>query len=271
MEDGVIERAGIGAGGSSTALKAGKTAKINGAASSSQTARATLALREMLVKGRFRPGERIREVPLAEQLNVSRIPLRLALERLAHEGFLEVRPTRGFVVQQFSTEDIFDAIELRGLLEGSAARLAAERLQNPQELAPMREASMEILSLVRRPKLTGDAFRKYIDLNERFHTALVDLSRSRMLRRGVEQVCSLPFASPGAFLERQFVSSDLHELFLISADQHVLIVDAITNREGLRAEMLTREHARVARRNLEDALKNRETLLDLAGVKLVSV
>ena len=135
----------------------------------------------------------------------------------------------------------------------------------------MREASMEILSLVRRPKLTGDAFRKYIDLNERFHTALVDLSRSRMLRRGVEQVCSLPFASPGAFLERQFVSSDLHELFLISADQHVLIVDAITNREGLRAEMLTREHARVARRNLEDALKNRETLLHLAGVKLVSV
>lgn len=270
-DDGVIERAGTHDGGLSSSLKGGKTAKISGATSSSQTARATLALREMLVKGRFRPGERIREVPLAQQLNVSRIPLRLALERLAHEGFLEVRPTRGFVVQQFSTEDIFDAIELRGLLEGSAARLAAERLRNPQELASMREASLEILNLVRRPKLTSEAFRKYIDLNERFHTALVDLSRSRMLRRGIEHACSLPFASPGAFLERQFASPDLHELFLISADQHVAIVDAIANREGLRAEMLTREHARVARRNLEDALKNRETLLHFAGVKLVSV
>ncbi|MBV9743039.1 MAG: GntR family transcriptional regulator [Acidobacteriia bacterium] len=270
-DDGVIERASNHDGGLSSGLKEGETAKISGATSSSQTARATLALREMLVKGRFRPGERIREVPLAQQLNVSRIPLRLALERLAHEGFLEVRPTRGFVVQQFSTEDIFDAIELRGLLEGSAARLAAERLRNPQELASMREASLEILNLVRRPKLTSEAFRKYIDLNERFHTALVDLSRSRMLRRGIEHVCSLPFASPGAFLERQFASSDLHELFLISADQHVAIVDAIANREGLRAEMLTREHARVARRNLEDALKNRETLLHFAGVKLVSV
>jgi GntR family transcriptional regulator, vanillate catabolism transcriptional regulator len=225
----------------------------------------------MLVKGRFRPGERIREVPLAAQLNVSRIPLRLALERLAHEGFLQMRPTRGFVVQQFSTEDIYDAIELRGLLEGAAARLAAERLKNTADLGLMRETSREIVSLVRRPKLTLEAFRQYIGLNEKFHAALVDLSHSRMLRRSIEQACSLPFASPAAFLERQFVSADLHELFLIAADQHCSIVEAIANHEGLRAEMLTREHARVARRNLEDALKNRERLQDLAGAKLIAL
>src|ERR1700731_233353 len=114
---------------------------------SSQTGRATLALREMLVQGRFRPGERIREVPLAAQLKVSRIPLHLALERLAHEGFLEIRPTRGFVVQRFSTEDIYDAIELRGLLEGAAARLAAERYKDVSELASIPTTSQEILML----------------------------------------------------------------------------------------------------------------------------
>ena len=259
-----------GTGGPDWRLKT-KGGQISTAAASSQTARATLALREMLVKGRFRPGERIREVPLAAQLKVSRIPLRLALERLAHEGFLEVRPTRGFVVQEFSTEDIFDAIELRGLLEGAAARLAAERLRDIGDLAPMRESALEILGLVRHPKLTAEAFRKYITLNERFHAALVDLSHNRMLRRSLDQACSLPFASPGAFLERHFVSSDLHELFLISADQHCSIVEAIASREGLRAEMLTREHARVARRNLEDALKNREPLPNLAGAKLISL
>jgi len=225
----------------------------------------------MLVKGQFRPGERIREVPLAAQLNVSRIPLHLALERLAHEGFLQVRPTRGFVVQQFLTEDIYDAIELRGLLEGAAARLAALRLKDIAELDPMRETSQEILTLVRRPKLNGETFKQYIGLNEKFHSALVDLSRSRMLRRAIEQACSLPFASPGAFLERQFISADLQELFLISADQHCGIVEAIASRDGLRAEMLTREHAQVARRNLEHALKNRERIPGLAGVKLVSL
>ena len=237
--------------------------------SSTQTARATLALREMLVQGRFRPGERLREVPLAAELNVSRIPLHLALERLAHEGFLQVRPTRGFVVQGFSTEDIYDAIELRGLLEGAAARLATERLQDVRELETMQEASGEIVALVRKRKLTVEAFSRYIDLNAKFHSALVDLSRSRMLRRAIEQACLLPFASPSAFLNRQFESPDLHELFAVSADQHCCIVDAIANREGMRAELLAREHARVARRNLDDALKNREQVHGFAGAGLV--
>lgn len=236
---------------------------------SSQTARAVVSLREMLVQGRFRPGERIREVPLAAELKVSRIPLHLALERLAHEGFLEIRPTRGFVVQRFSTEDIYDAIELRGLLEGAAARLAAERLKSPNELGALETPSREILSLVRRSKLTVETFNRYIDLNAQFHAALLDLARSRMLRRAIQQACSLPFASPSAFLKRQYISSDLRELFLISADQHQGIVEAIANREGMRAEILTREHARVARRNLEDALRNSELPIDLAGAKLV--
>lgn len=237
--------------------------------SSSQTARATLALREMLVQGRFRPGERIREVPLAAQLHVSRIPLHLALERLAHEGFLQIRPTRGFVVQGFSAEDIYDGIELRGLLEGAAARLAAERLKDARELEPMREAARGIMSLVRRHKLTIEAFSRYIELNATFHQALLDLSRSRMLRRAVEQACSLPFASPSAFLNRQYISPELQELFLISADQHCAIVDAIEKREGMRAENLAREHARVARRNLEDALKNQEQLQGMPGARLI--
>src|ERR1700712_155613 len=103
------------------AVRTGTASKVRAiepeSRSSSQTARATLALREMLVQGHFRPGEKIREVPLAAQLNVSRIPLHLALERLANEGFLEVLPRRGFAVQKFTTEDIYDAIDLRGLLE----------------------------------------------------------------------------------------------------------------------------------------------------------
>ena len=241
------------------------------AKASSQTARAVLSVREMLVQGRFRPGERIREVPLAAQLKVSRIPLHLALERLAHEGFLEIRATRGFVVQRFSTQDIYDAIELRGLLEGAAARLAAERLKHPSEIGALQATSYEILTLVRRTKkLTMETFNLYIELNARFHSGLIDLAHSPMLRRAIQQACSLPFASPSAFLKRQYVSSDLWELFLISADQHCGIVDAIGNRDAMRAEILTREHARMARRNLEDALRNSELPPDMAGTKLIA-
>jgi GntR family transcriptional regulator of vanillate catabolism len=224
-------------------------------------------LRDMIIDGHFRPNERIKEIPLAAQLDVSRIPLRLALEKLAHEGLLEIRPTRGFVVQQFSTSDIYDAIELRGVLEGTAARLAAERLRDSRDLATLIEASHEMDALFRNRKLALESFTKYIELNAKFHSALLDLSRSKILRRAVHQVCALPFASPSAFLHKQSEGST--DLFLVALDQHQGIIDAISNREGMRADLLAREHARLARRNLDSALDNRELLKSVRGAKLI--
>jgi GntR family transcriptional regulator of vanillate catabolism len=242
-----------------------------GDVSSSQTARATLQLREMVIDGHFLPGERIKEIPLAAKLSVSRIPLRLALERLAHEGLLEVRPTRGFVVEQFSTTDIYDSIELRGSLEGTAARLAAERLRDGADLAAIRELSAQMEALFRKRTLSLDGFTSYIDLNARFHASLLDLSRSRILRRAIRQVCSLPFASPSAFLLKQHASAGSMDLFLIALDHHRSIIDAIANREGMRAETLAREHARLARRNLNLAMGDRELWKTVRGSKLIEL
>jgi len=238
---------------------------------SSQTARATLLLREMIIDGHFHPSDRIKEIPLAAQLQVSRIPLRLALERLAHEGLLEIRPTRGFVVQQFSTTDIYDAIELRGILEGAAARLAAERLRDDRELEALRDASQGMDALLRNRKMPLSAFTKYIEFNAKFHSALVDLSRSKILRRAIKQACSLPFASPSAFLLKQHVFEGSKDLFPIALDQHRGIIEAIANREGMRADLLAREHARLARRNLDVALDNRELLKSVRGAKLIQL
>lgn len=237
----------------------------------SQTGRAALVLREMLLEGRFQPGERIREVPLAAELGVSRIPLRLVLERLAHEGLLEVRPTRGFVVQRFSTTDIYDAIELRGLLEGMAARLAAEKVQDPGDTAKLQSFHNDLLRVVRRRKLTLEYLEQFMELNGKFHAEILRLSDCRMLQRATDHVCSLPFASPSAFVRRQYLAPESWELFHIAIDQHQGILDAIVNREAARAETLAREHARVARRNLESALKNGEIAKFVPGMKLIKL
>jgi len=237
----------------------------------SQTERATMALREMLLQGRFHPGERVREIPLAKQLSISRIPLRLALERLAHEGFLEMRATRGFIAQQFSISDIYDAIELRGSIEGTAARFAAERVQNAQEMDSLRDLNEQMIKLVRRRKLTLENVTEYIDLNSKFHAEVLGLSRSRLLRRAMEQVCSHPFASPSAFLRRHYIAPESHELFLISVDHHRGIVEAIAGGESARAESIAREHARVARRNLESAFSNRAIGESVPGLKLIKL
>ncbi|HWH81257.1 MAG TPA: GntR family transcriptional regulator, partial [Burkholderiaceae bacterium] len=97
------------------------------AAAPSQAVKAQLALRELILGGELRPGARIAELWLVERLGVSRTPVRLALVRLAEEGLLDTLPSGGYAVRDFSEADIVDAIELRGTVEGLAARFAAER------------------------------------------------------------------------------------------------------------------------------------------------
>ena len=93
----------------------------------SQTVRAQLALRDLILSGRLRPSERISELQAVETTGVSRTPVRMALVRLEEEGLLEAIPSGGFMVKAFTERDILDSIELRGALEGLAARFAAER------------------------------------------------------------------------------------------------------------------------------------------------
>src|SRR2546426_9823558 len=71
----------------------------------------------MILKGDFQSGERISELPLVATLGVSRTPIRLALERLAHEGLLEPYPTGGFIVGEVMVQGIWDGIHVRGPLE----------------------------------------------------------------------------------------------------------------------------------------------------------
>src|SRR5579871_1939088 len=84
-------------------------------------------LRAMILQGDLAPGQRLAEIPLAADLGVSRTPVRRALAMLAQEGLVSESSSRGYVVREFSLQEVLDAIELRGVLEGLAARLVAER------------------------------------------------------------------------------------------------------------------------------------------------
>src|SRR4051794_37977473 len=113
--------------------------ELNDSAGISQTVRTQLRLRELIVGGELRPGHRIAELTLVERLGASRTPIRMALVRLEEEGLLEALPNGGFMVKDFSESDIHDAIEVRGTLEGLAARFAAERGVTSVLLADMRD------------------------------------------------------------------------------------------------------------------------------------
>jgi GntR family transcriptional regulator, vanillate catabolism transcriptional regulator len=239
---------------------------------SSQTGRTLLSLREMLLRGDFHPGERLSELPLVARLGVSRTPIRLALDRLANEGLLEIWPTGGFVVRAFTLSDVYDAIETRSVLEGAAARLAAERLEDPSQLAGLRTLEDELVVVMpRAPELvpTIDSFARYLDLNESFHSAVVGLAKSPMLRRMLDRVQSLPFASPSATVFARLKLPQAKELLAIAHEHHSAIIEAIENRQGSRAEGLAREHAGLALRNLEAVLADKEGLRSVPGGSLI--
>jgi GntR family transcriptional regulator of vanillate catabolism len=234
----------------------------------SQIARAFVGVRELLMRGEFGRGERISELPMVARLGMSRTPIRLALERLAHIGFLDVVPTGGFAVRGFTIAEVLDAIEVRAVLEGTAARLAAERLADVSELNRLREYGALMGAM---KGLTIDSLSEYMDLNEAFHAALVDLAKSGMLRRSIGQVNSLPFASPSAMVFPTSVLPNADETLAIANLHHRSIIEAIGNRQGTRAESLAREHTFVARRVLELALSDTNALSRVPGGALINI
>jgi len=225
-------------------------------------------MREPLVRGEFRAGERIREIPLATRLRVSRTPLRTVLGRLEQEGLVAARPTGGYVAAEFSVRDIRDGIEVRGALEGLAAKLAAERSPRSEDLVDIRKCLAATDRLLQRWTSGTDSLARYIVLNAAFHAQVVDLAKSQMVRRAIDRAVALPFASPNAFLIGHALKKEGREIVTLSQVHHRAIVDAIASREPGRAESLAREHSRLARTSLELIL-NRQLLSSVPGASLI--
>lgn len=232
----------------------------------SQSDRAVLLLRELLLNGSFEPGERLTELGLVPQLGVSRTPVRHALQRLAHEGLLEALPTGGYRVRAFTVDEIWSAIELRGILEGSAARLAAERLDDSAALERLRELVAEMAATL--PASLTD-FVTYVRINDSFHREIWSMSRNAMLVANIEQVVRLPFAAPGALVFGEAEVAEARHTADLAQAQHEAIVDAIERRQGARAEALAREHALIAWHNLERALSNSTLFGRIPGASLL--
>jgi len=196
----------------------------------------------MILRGELAPGERLAEVALAERLGVSRTPIRQALPALAREGLLAAAGRRGYVVRSFSPQDVLDAIETRGLLEGLAARRIAERGATPELIRSLKECLSQGDAILAKRRFESTDEQRYSEMNGRFHTLIVEGAASRIFADTLARNDHVPFASARAVA----FSRDLAELLPIlnyAHRQHHAIVQALENRESARAEALMREHA----------------------------
>ena len=115
------------------------------------------------------------------------------------------------------------------------------------------------------------SFLRYVALNAEFHTLLLEAASSPMLERSMQVVATLPFASPNAFVMTEAQGSEVRDVLSIAQAQHRAIVEAISNREGARAESVAREHSRLARTNLENALRHRRLFTQIPGASLIKL
>ena len=234
----------------------------------SQQTKAVIDLRSLITTGAFEPDTRLSEERLAARLGISRTPLRRAMDLLVNEGLLKRLDNGGCRVASFTRQDVIDAIELRGTLEGVAARLAAERGIDHRKAA---EGYVILDQIDRAIVGEGLDFELYRDGNAEFHAFIAVLPQSPLIEREIARISSLPLASPSAFLQIEQAPVVFRRSLIRGQEQHKDIFDAIVNREGARAESVAREHARLARNNFDYFIQKQPGLAKkIPGLSLVT-
>ncbi len=190
------------------------------------------AIRSLILNGQLPPGFRLRENMLAQQIGVSRTPVREALGRLASEGLVEVRPNRGAVVSAVPPSQTEDVTGIRATLEGMAARAAAEHI-TAEQLAELEKLDREMHQLVRSP--SAENLDELAGLNGSFHKLLHRAASNPTLQSTLQTFRMLPLA------RRTFRHYDPIRLRR-SMSSHSELVEALRSRNGDWAEAVTRAH-----------------------------
>lgn len=205
-------------------------------ASPTRSARLVEHLRQGVLDGKFPLGRRLNEVHLSRELQVSRTPIRAALQMLAGEGLLRHTPNKGFTVREFPLSEIVDAYELRALAEGLAAKLAAERGLTDDMCQVLERALADGDRALARRSNTEMQRAAYARINELIHSTIHEAARSDLVKEVVRLCQRVPQAAA-----HNVVAFDLTDVRNRHRAHHE-IYDAILSREPHKAEALMRQH-----------------------------
>jgi DNA-binding GntR family transcriptional regulator len=194
---------------------------------------ATALIRDAIVEGRLEPGRRLKEDELARELGISRTPIREALRVLQSEDLVVATPNRGAVVRAHAAEELEDLYDLRALLEGHAARRAAERITDAQ-VEELRA------SCARFAAVSPDDLAGLVRENLVFHHGILEIAGSARLASMVGKVIRLPLV----YNSYRWYSPEQKR---ISARYHARIVDALAARDAEQAQLIMGEHVLAAR------------------------
>jgi DNA-binding GntR family transcriptional regulator len=197
-------------------------------------------LRNAILVGRIKPGEWLRQEKLAQELNVSQMPVREALKELAAEGLIEHVPYRGARVVEFSSEDITDLYEHRAFLEGRAAEFAANYITSG-DIEELKEMTKQMFAIP--PEQIND----YRKINRRFHETIFRASKHEYLIRSLAQmwetfptmlIANFPATAQQPVPQREDQDREEHQAIIEALEAH----NPQKAGEAMRAHILSAAH-----------------------------
>jgi DNA-binding GntR family transcriptional regulator len=187
-------------------------------------------IRDAIISGALKPGEKVAEPELAERFGISRTPIREAFRQLESEGYLTVVPRKGAVVVSFSQRDIEEFYAIKSILEGYAARRACEKL-TPREMDKLQTINDRLALLAEE----GDV-KQFFKVHNSFHDLFVRAADNEKLTELISNLV-------GRFQRLRIASLSLPGRMDFSVQEHQKIIDAFRNKDADHAENLVRSNA----------------------------
>ena len=201
--------------------------------SSSRADRVLTEIRAAIKDGRYAPGERIRETVVAEQLSVSRTPVREAFRRLESEGILTYQSWRGVFVSELNNQQVSELYAMREVLEGAAARMAARHID---------DAEIDILELLlQQSKEAGEDAKALARINQKLHETIYQAAHNQYLLQTLEQLSNALALLKGTTFQVSGRPTTAEQ-------EHRKIIEAIRKRDQDAAEAAARTHIQEAQK-----------------------
>jgi DNA-binding GntR family transcriptional regulator len=191
-------------------------------------------LKARIIKGDLKPGEKLSENKIAEQLGVSRTPVREALRELSVEGFVEISPNQAKIVSTVTFDEIWDLLQIRGVLEGLGANIAAKKI-NPEKIEKFNKIIDQMKHYTANNLVSEESILNFTRLDIEFHDLILNICGNKWLiqmhnnlKNHINRFRVRSFSVPGTFSK--------------SLNEHCKILDAIKKGESEVAEKLSKIH-----------------------------
>ena len=186
-------------------------------------------LKESIIKGFLEPGTKLLENKIAEEMHVSRTPVREAMQKLVAEGFVKTNPNQTMVVTEVSLEDVKEVLQIRGVLEGLAARIAAKKI-NRQEIDELENVVAQMSLHVTKENLSS-----YCQVDDEFHNLILNICGNKWIIQIRDNL--------GSFIYRFRIKSlSVPGRLKHSLEEHQAIMESLKKHDLAEADRLSQIH-----------------------------